>query len=245
MNIRRVPAAVILLAGIFFFAGCSSITRSRTETQIPEGQVILTFDDGPNAHADTTARLLDVLKKYEVKTMFALLGENAEHNPQLVRRIAAEGHIIINHGYSDSFAVFMDKEEFAENLRRGENAIALALGKEYLPKLYRPQGGFYRSSQREVWEALRYTLVPATARAYDAVKTETDKDAVARRIVEIVEEQRGGIILLHDARDSHVLAEKERAKNPQGVFNRSWIPSAVEEIIVILRGKGFYFAAWF
>jgi hypothetical protein len=59
-----------------------------------------------------------------------------------------------------------------------------------------------------------------------------------------VEEQGGGIILLHDARESWLRMETELAKDPQGVFNRSWIPLAVEEIIVILRGKGFSFTTW-
>jgi predicted phosphohydrolase len=47
-----------------------SINSTRAETGVPASAVILTFDDGPNAHNDTTAMLLDVLKKYEVKRCY-------------------------------------------------------------------------------------------------------------------------------------------------------------------------------
>ena len=103
--------------------------------------MILSFDDGPNVHRNTTSALLDVLKKYNIRAMFSLLGENAEQNPGLVRRIHEEGHIIINHGYCDKWVKNMGNAEFTENLKKGEEAIISALGKPVHPRLYRPHGG--------------------------------------------------------------------------------------------------------
>ena len=54
--------------------------------------VMLTFDDGP--HPDYTPMVLDVLRERGVKAVFFLIGENAIENPQIVRRIADEGHMI-------------------------------------------------------------------------------------------------------------------------------------------------------
>jgi peptidoglycan/xylan/chitin deacetylase (PgdA/CDA1 family) len=203
--------------------------------------VILSFDDGPNAHEDTTARLLDTLKKHQVKAMFALLGENAAHSPALVRRIRAEGHVIINHGYNDKWAGKMTDAEFRNNLLRGESAIASALGEEFVPKLYRPQGGFYTTSQEKILRREGYALVNGSVRIYDAVLDATKKQKAVRRVVKLVEEQGGGLILLHDGRDSHYRMKAELAKNPGGPFDRSWIPEAVEEIILALREKGYHF----
>ena len=62
---------------------------------------------------------------------------------------------------------------------------------------------------------------------------------VVRRIVEIVDREKGGLIVLHDARDSQRKMRFHLAKEPAGAFNRSWIPGAVEEIILILREKGY------
>jgi peptidoglycan/xylan/chitin deacetylase (PgdA/CDA1 family) len=230
---------ILLLAALLSLSSCLSIDSTRREMGIPAGCVILSFDDGPNAHEDTTARLLDVLKKYNIRAMFALLGENAEHSPELVRRIHGEGHIIINHGYSDTWAVSLEGSSFRENLERGEAAIRGALGGAELPRLYRPQGGYYRDWQRRVWESEGYTMIAGSARAYDAVIGKRGAKKVIRRILRAVREQRGGMVLLHDARDSHFLMERELEKNPRGEFNRSWIPGAVEEIIIKLLEKGY------
>jgi peptidoglycan/xylan/chitin deacetylase (PgdA/CDA1 family) len=64
----------------------SGITRAHT--------VALTFDDGPNAH---TAEVLDALKALNVKATFFIVGNQAHRHPQLLARIAAEGHLLANH----------------------------------------------------------------------------------------------------------------------------------------------------
>lgn len=61
-------------------------------------QVALTFDDGPNGA--NTPRLLDELKRENVKATFFLIGQNVAENPDLVRRIYAEGHDIGNHTFT-------------------------------------------------------------------------------------------------------------------------------------------------
>src|SRR5215216_4105962 len=59
--------------------------------------IALTFDDGPNPHA--TPLVLDALAARSVKATFFILGRHAEQWPDLVKRIADEGHSIGNHGY--------------------------------------------------------------------------------------------------------------------------------------------------
>lgn len=56
--------------------------------------VALTFDDGPNAN---TGAVLDALKKYNVKGTFFIVGIMAKAHPEMLRRIAAEGHLLANH----------------------------------------------------------------------------------------------------------------------------------------------------
>jgi peptidoglycan/xylan/chitin deacetylase (PgdA/CDA1 family) len=229
----------LFLPLFFLLFSCKTINSSRTELNIPPSVIYFSFDDGPNAQGDSTARLLNVLKKYQIKAMFCLLGENAERYPDLVRRIYDEGHCIVNHGYSDKWASKMKPEQFRDNLVKGGAAISAALGHDMNPRLYRPHGGFYHSAQEKIIRDEGYRVVPATARAYDAVVDGTQRHKVVKKIIRKVEKQGGGIILLHDARDSHVLTEAQLAKNPHGVFDRSWIPNAVEEIIPALLERGF------
>ena len=230
---------LLLLSTSILLMTCQSINSSNAKLGVFPSYVILSFDDGPNVQDDTTARLLDVLKKYEIHALFSLLGENAEQNPELVRRIYDEGHYIINHGYFDKPAHRMGEEAFRENLTMGEKAISEALGKELNPKLYQPHGGFYNSRQERICREAGYTIVPSSVRVYDAVSTGAKQDKAVKRVMEKIEKQKGGIILLHDARDSYFRMEKKLGRNPSGAFNRSWIPDAVEKIIVILLERGY------
>jgi peptidoglycan/xylan/chitin deacetylase (PgdA/CDA1 family) len=237
---RKAKLLITALFCILFLCnGCKTINRSPADIYLPDKAVIFTFDDGPNAQGNTTARLLDVLGKYHIRGMFALLGENVEHNPELAKRIHDEGHYLINHGYSDTWAISMNNEEFRANLEKGEAAITAALGENVTPLLYRPQGGYYKKGHQEIWQEKNYTLATGTARIYDAVLKGADKEQAVKKMVQIIERQRGGVILLHDARDSYILMEANLAKKPDGVFNRAWIPDVVEEIIIILLEKGY------
>jgi peptidoglycan/xylan/chitin deacetylase (PgdA/CDA1 family) len=70
------------------------------QSGLPRAHTIaLTFDDGPNAH---TAEVLDALKEMNVKATFFIVGRQAHKNPQLLARIAAEGHLLANHSADHS-----------------------------------------------------------------------------------------------------------------------------------------------
>jgi peptidoglycan/xylan/chitin deacetylase (PgdA/CDA1 family) len=217
-----------------------NISSKNDKIGLPPSKVIFTFDDGPNHNHNTTERLLDVLNKYQVKGVFCLLGVNVEKNPEIVRRIYNEGHMIVNHGYSDKIAYFMTDEEFRENILQCQRVITEALGFEISPKRYRPNGGIYNSAKNKIITEEGYVVVPYTmGNVMDPYTTYTEKDMLIKKIIAKIEKQNGGIILLHDGRDGHERNTKELQKNPNSAYNRSWIPEAVEEIIIALLGKGF------
>ena len=70
------------------------IDRVETDKKV----VALTFDDGPDPQF--TPPLLDVLKKHNARATFFVMGNKAEAHPQILKRMAAEGHEIGNHSYS-------------------------------------------------------------------------------------------------------------------------------------------------
>jgi len=209
--------------------------------ELPAHKVILSFDDSPNINGDTTARVLDMLRANNIHAMFSVLGVNAENAPELVRRMYDEGHLIINHGYSDKWACYMNADEFRKNLLQGQAAINAALGFEYNPLLYRPHGGFYLPSQEKIWREEGYTMVPGAIRAYDATLKDGDQEKVIRRIIEKTKKAGSGIILLHDSRDSHTRMEENLKEQPDGPYNRSWIPGTAERIITELTKSGYQF----
>ena len=60
--------------------------------------IAITFDDGPGYNS--TRRLLDGLKERNVVASFFIVGENAENNKELIKRMYNEGHLICNHTYT-------------------------------------------------------------------------------------------------------------------------------------------------
>ncbi|ARA92337.1 polysaccharide deacetylase family protein [Rhodothermaceae bacterium RA] len=67
---------------------------------LPHGrrEAYLTFDDGPTP--SLTARLIDLLDRYDVRATFFLIGSHARRDPGLVRALHAAGHTIGNHTYT-------------------------------------------------------------------------------------------------------------------------------------------------
>jgi polysaccharide deacetylase family protein (PEP-CTERM system associated) len=65
-----------------------------------------------------TARVLDLFASKGVKGTFFVLGWVAERNPDLVRRIVAEGHELASHGYDHTRVIHMDAECFREDVTR-------------------------------------------------------------------------------------------------------------------------------
>ena len=62
------------------------------------GKIVLTFDDGPDPV--WTPKVLDILKRENVPATFFIVGENGQSNPDIVKRIVAEGHEIGNHSFT-------------------------------------------------------------------------------------------------------------------------------------------------
>lgn len=78
--------------------------------------VALTFDDGPDARF--TPAILNTLRYYGVKATFFLTGQRAEAHPEIVRRIAAEGHEIGNHSYNHPKLVDLPPWKVRDQLAR-------------------------------------------------------------------------------------------------------------------------------
>jgi cellulose synthase/poly-beta-1,6-N-acetylglucosamine synthase-like glycosyltransferase/peptidoglycan/xylan/chitin deacetylase (PgdA/CDA1 family)/spore germination protein YaaH len=74
----------------------SSYVMQRTGDK--PGKIVLTFDDGPDPI--WTPKILDILKAENVKAAFFIVGENGQANPDLVKRIVADGHEIGNHSFT-------------------------------------------------------------------------------------------------------------------------------------------------
>lgn len=107
--------------------------------------IAMTFDDGPSP--ETTPRLLDILKQRNIKATFFMIGQNAERNPDIVKRILADGHEIGNHSWTHPQLAKLPDDRVTEEITKTQNAIKNAAG--YTPKLLRPPYGSITARQKE------------------------------------------------------------------------------------------------
>ena len=186
-----------------------------------EKVVALTFDDGPNP--DATPKILDTLKKENVKATFFILGSHAERWPEIVLRIAHEGHQIGNHGYFHRKHHFKGPFYVSRDIQLGLRAIRRAGAPA--PRFFRAPHGF-----RAPWTTFIASEAGERTVGWSLGVWDSDLPGVQQIFKKTVDGVRpGSIILLHDG-DGY---------NPDG--DRMQTAEALPKIIDELRRRGYRF----
>ena len=172
---------------------CGYVSASATPVEAPK--IALTFDDGPSTA--WTPALLDGLKERGVKATFFLIGENADKNPEIVKRMAEEGHLIGNHTYHHVELTKVSENEARLELADTSAAIVRITGKE--PEYMRPPFGAW---QRKLEQEIQMLPVLWTIDPLDW--TTENQDEIVNKVVTEAEEN--DIILLHDCYKSSIEA---------------------------------------
>lgn len=170
-------------------SSAKGVTYSQVRTSLP--YIAMTYDDGP--HPKNTPRLLDMLRKRNIKATFYVVGRNVNQYPQIARRIVAEGHEIGSHSWSHANLSKMSNAAIRKDLNQTRDAIASATGVQ--PRTLRPPYGALRSSQR-LWVHQEY--------GYPTILWDVDPQdwkrpgpsVVASRILS--KTGNGSIVLAHD-----------------------------------------------
>ena len=117
----------------------------------------LTFDAGyENGY---TPQILDTLKNHQVPAAFFLVGNYLEKEPDLVRRMVEEGHIVGNHTmHHPDMSKLRDPNAFARELSQLETLFQSVTGRQ-MPKYYRPPQGIYSQENLEMAKQLGYQTV--------------------------------------------------------------------------------------
>lgn len=98
----------------------------KTRSLFGTRKVVLTFDDGPDAVQ--TPRLLEILKKYNVKATFFMLSEKFnEKTLPLIKRVASEGHIIASHHHDHENNNSKTEVDYREGLKKSITNVARVL----------------------------------------------------------------------------------------------------------------------
>lgn len=192
-------------------------------------RVFLTFDDGPSK--TVTPLILDLLKKENIKATFFVLGYNVERNPEILKRVYAEGHYIANHGYSHKYnEIYNSVDTVIYEYNKTEQCIKNALDNQnYNSRVFRfpggSVGGKYNQIKQEAKEVLKQNNVAFldwNALSNDSAGAHTKED-IMDNITKTVGEKNNVVILMHDASDKILTYE------------------TLQDVINFLKNKGYMF----
>ena len=224
------------MLGLLATAGVATLAAAGYNTMAPRSQLFgqtfigagegsrqlaLTFDDGPND--PWTPRLLEILDHQQIRATFFLIGRFVAQRPDIVRQIAAAGHVIGNHTYDHPNLIFAGSREVESQVRRCAEALQQAVGGH--SNLFRPPyGGRTPQALRTV---RRCGLVPVL---WSVSGWDWDAKSAAQIEHKVMGSLEGGdVILLHDG-----------GHRCLGV-DRSFTVGAVKQLIHRCRDQGFTF----
>ena len=121
-------------------------------------EITFTFDDGPSVK--NTPKLLDILSKYGIQSVFFVLGEKLKTTTAraIVERAKREGHIIGNHSFDHANLRTLSKEQIVEQVKKTEQQILECTGGSRCD-LFRPPYGATNARVADVLKELGYTQV--------------------------------------------------------------------------------------
>ncbi len=173
------------------FGADLNIDDTYTQIQTSQQVIAMTFDDGP--HPQNTPRLLDMLKERGIRATFFVVGDMVRYNPQILRRMIAEGHEIGNHTVSHGTLSRMSDEALKNELLRAHQQILAATGVP--PRSMRPPGGAITKSQKQLM--LKEFAYPTILWSCDPRDWQRPGvDVVTQRLLDGASP--GGILLAHD-----------------------------------------------
>ncbi|MBN2805800.1 MAG: polysaccharide deacetylase family protein [Prolixibacteraceae bacterium] len=154
---------------------------------LPTGNkvIYLTFDDGPVP--EVTPQVLEILRSYNIKACFFMVGENAARYPWLMEQIKKEGHSVGNHTYNHIQGIRSKNSTYLDNIKKADQYIR--------SNMFRPPHGTLKRGQyRTIVQQYKLVMWDVVSCDYDASITPDD---CVKNVIDFVKD--GSIITFHDS----------------------------------------------
>jgi peptidoglycan/xylan/chitin deacetylase (PgdA/CDA1 family) len=186
MHIKKILLLTILcLLSLNIFAQNSDI-----RTLPLKGTVALTFDDGPSE--TYTPQILAILKKYNIKATFFMVGMNAEKYPEIVKQVLAEGHAIDSHSLTHPMLTKLNEATLQKEIVSPQNIIYHIINQK--PVCLRYPFGASNEHVRAAIRAQGIVPVPMGFNSFDY-----ELPGVQKIVSWVLQNAHSGqVILLHD-----------------------------------------------
>ena len=182
--------------------------------------IALTFDDGPNDRY--TSELADFLGERSIRATFFQVGRAVLRQPEISLRLAKDGHVIGNHGFTHEFTNYLSPGTLARDVARGQRALT-KLG--IRPALYRPPWLLRIPALSQVLAS--HNLRPVSGEFCHPLEVfQPNPELIARGA--LAKARPGSIIIFHDGFDGHA-------------GDRASTVAAVRIVVHCLSAEGFGF----
>ena len=160
-----------------------------------EKVLYLTFDAG--YENGNTPAILDALKIHQAPAAFFAVGNFIKDNPDLIRRIVSEGHIVGNHTMTHpDMSQISSMESFQKELEGVEELYRSVTGKDMI-KFYRPPRGVYSTENLSMAKELGYSTFFWSLAYVDWIQDQQpSKEEAFQKLLTRVHP--GAIVLLHN-----------------------------------------------
>lgn len=159
--------------------------------------VALTFDDGP--YTPVTGKILKVLKKYDARATFFVVGNRVPQYEDIVKQAYEQGNEIATHTHNHANLTKLSRKGIKSEMNKSKKVIKDAIGCSY--STLRPPGGSINDTMRSV---IKVPMI------YWSVDTEDWKSREAKSVLsECTVIQDGDIVLMHDLYSSTADAVKK------------------------------------
>lgn len=155
----------------------------------------LTFDAG--YENGNTPAILDALKKHQAPAVFFAVGNFIKDNPDLIKRMIAEGHIVGNHTMTHpDMSQISSMESFQKELEGVEELYTSVTG-EPMTKFYRPPRGVYSTENLSMAKELGYSTFFWSLAYVDWIQDQQpSKEEAFQKLIPRIHP--GAIVLLHN-----------------------------------------------
>ncbi len=202
------------------FAGEDSVTVSTAPKIIPiysvqrdDGKIAITFDCAWGA--EDMESILATLKNHNCKSTFFVLGTWAEQNPDIMKKLVADGHEIGNHSYNHTHYTAMSQNEMLTDIDKCNKAIKDTSG--ISPTLFRAPSGDYNNSVIETVHSKNMEYIQWSVDSLDWRSLNCEQ-----MLERIIPKTKSGDILLFHNGTAHTA-------------------ESLDKILTELEGKGFSF----
>lgn len=169
--------------------------------QTAQHKVYLTFDDGPSVYTD---EILDILREYDVKATFFVVGKEDDVSKAAYKRIVDEGHTLAIHSYSHKYGeIYNSLDDYAYDLERLESLLYEVTGTQCKYVRF-PGGSSNKVSKVPMSDIIKYIHAQDmeyfdwNISASDAVNTALAPEAILTNVTNGIDKYETDVILLHD-----------------------------------------------